>query len=154
MTTALIVDDKEENVYYLRTLLTADGYEVDCAGDGVEALEKARKNPPDIVISDLLMPLMDGYTLLRHWKADACLNRAPFVVYTATYTEPDDERLALSLGADAFILRPSEPEEFMARLRAVQASAAPAIATSTHRPAGSPDDLLREYSEALVRKLE
>src|SRR4051794_26093781 len=154
MTTALIVDDKEENVYYLRALLSAHGWDVEAAGHGAEALEKARKSPPDLVISDLLMPVMDGYTLLRHWKADARLNRAPFMVYTATYTEPEDERLALSLGADAFILKPTEPEEFLAHLRAVQAGAAPAIATSAQQPAGNPDELLREYSETLVRKLE
>src|SRR5688500_3553470 len=110
MTTALIVDDKEENRYYLSALLTAHGCEIESACHGAEALEKARKSPPDFVISDLLMPVMDGYTLLRHWKADPCLNRVPFIVYTATYTEPEDQRLALSLGADAFIVKPTEPE--------------------------------------------
>ena len=63
------------------------------------------------------MPVMDGYTLLRHWKADPRLKTKPFIVYTATYTEPEDERLALNLGADAFILKPSEPDEFLASAR-------------------------------------
>ena len=53
---------------------------------------------------------MDGYALLREWKADATLARVPFIVYTATYTEPKDEKLALDLGADAFIVKPAEPE--------------------------------------------
>ncbi len=154
MTTALIVDDKEENRYYLQALLTAHDFGVELACDGAEALEKARRSPPDFVISDLLMPVMDGYTLLRHWKADARLNKAPFIVYTATYTEPEDERLALGLGADAFIVKPADPEEFLARLQAVQASAATAIATPTREPTGSPDERLREYNETLVRKLE
>ena len=112
----LIVDDKEENRYYLQTLLAAYGYDVESAADGAEALAKARHSPPNLVIADLLMPVMDGYTLLRHWKLDETLRQIPFVVYTATYTSPEDERLAVDLGADAFIVKPMEPDEFMARI--------------------------------------
>ena len=66
MPRVLIVDDSEDNLYYLRTLLGAYGYEVESAVHGAEALEKARHSPPGLVISDLLIPVMDGYTLLRH----------------------------------------------------------------------------------------
>jgi CheY-like chemotaxis protein len=120
MTRILIVDDKEENLYYLQALLKGHGYEVVDAKHGAEALVKARQQLPDVIISDLLMPVMDGYTLLRHWKVDNTLKRVPFIVYTATYTEPEDERLALSLGADAFILKPAEPEDFIQRLHEVE----------------------------------
>jgi two-component system cell cycle sensor histidine kinase/response regulator CckA len=154
MTRVLIVDDKEENLYYLRTLLEAEGYEVESACHGAEALVKARLSPVDIVISDLLMPVMDGYTLLSHWKADTRLQKAPFIVYTATYTEPEDERLALSLGADAFILKPSEPDAFLARLREVRANAAAATPKFVAKPMESQPGALREYSETLIRKLE
>src|ERR1700683_3133561 len=105
---ALIVDDNEANVYYLRALLEGNGWAVEGARHGAEALDKARQLTPDVVISDLLMPIMDGYTLLKHWKSDRLLKSVPFVVYTSTYTDPEDERLALNLGADAFILKPSE----------------------------------------------
>jgi PAS domain S-box-containing protein len=151
---ALVVDDKEPNLYYLTALLRAHGYEVEPARHGAEALVIARRSPPDIVVSDLLMPVMDGYTLLRHWKCDARLKDVPFVVYTATYTEPDDERLALHLGADAFILKPTEPEIFIARLREVQANASGTAPSAPHLPEGDEEVLLREYSETLVRKLE
>jgi PAS domain S-box-containing protein len=150
----LIVDDKEENLYYLEALLTAHGCEVESARHGAEALVKARQSAPDVVISDLLMPVMDGYTLLRHWKVDPRLNKAPFIVYTATYTEPEDEQLALSLGADAFILKPTEPEEFLARLAAVQATATAAAPVLAQPHAGNQEELLQEYSETLIRKLE
>jgi CheY-like chemotaxis protein len=74
MTRVLVVDDKEENTYYLNALLSAHGCVVESARDGAEALRKARHAPPSLVISDLLMPVMDGYTLLRCWKADELLN--------------------------------------------------------------------------------
>jgi two-component system cell cycle sensor histidine kinase/response regulator CckA len=154
MTTVLVVDDNDDNVYYLRTLLASEGYQVASASDGAAALAAARAAPPDVVISDLLMPVMDGYTLLRHWKADARLLKIPFIVYTATYTEPEDEQLALSLGADAFLLKPLEPEDLLARLRSVAATAARRVEVPIDPPGGSRDALLREYSEALVRRLE
>jgi two-component system cell cycle sensor histidine kinase/response regulator CckA len=154
MMRVLIVDDKEENLYYLAALLAGHGYEVETARHGAEALVRARQRAPAVVISDLLMPVMDGYTLLRHWKADPRLSHAPFIVYTATYTEPQDEQLALSLGADAFILKPAEPEDFLARLRAVESNAAAAAPVSAHQPAGDEERRLRDYGEALIRKLE
>lgn len=150
----LIVDDKEENIYYLQALLAGHGYEVDAVRHGAEALVKARQSPPDLIVSDLLMPVMDGYTLLRLCKADARLRQIPFIVYTATYTEPEDERLALSLGADAFILKPAEPDDFLNRIREVHQN----VAASTRTPAkffgGDEKELLKVYSETLIRKLE
>ncbi len=153
MKRALIVDDKEENAYYLVALLKAHGYEVDTARHGAEALVKARQNCPDLVVSDLLMPVMDGYTLLRHWKADARLRNIPFVVYTATYTEPSDERLALDLGADAFVLKPTEPDAFLSRIEAVRAKSG-AQAAGPRQVSGSPQGNLEGYTETLIRKLE
>jgi PAS domain S-box-containing protein len=152
MTRVLIVDDHPENLYLLRMLLLGNDCTVDEAADGIEALAKARQNPPDLVISDLLMPQMDGYTLLRQWRSDAGLQDIPFVVYTATYTEPQDERLALNLGADAFIIKPAEPELFMRSIRELLArekrGALPAGEISS-----DDSDLTASYNEVLVRKL-
>ncbi len=153
MTRVLIVDDKDENLYYLRALLEGNGYTVEAARHGAEALIKARQVPPDLVISDLLMPVMDGYTLLRHWKAESRLMDIPFIVYTATYTEEEDEKLALDLGADAFILKPSEPDDFIARLRDVRANPVTTPFVSK-QPASDETGMLKQYSETLIRKLE
>jgi len=153
VTLILTVDDKSENLYYLRVLLMGHGFTVESARHGAEALAKARANPPDLVISDLLMPVMDGYTLLRYWKADPRLKQAPFIVYTATYTEKADEDLAYSLGADAFILKPAEPDDFLARLKEVRARTG--TKTSAPRePTGDEAARLKVYSETLIRKLE
>jgi PAS domain S-box-containing protein len=149
---ALVVDDKDENLYYLEALLGGHGLRVTRARHGAEALVLARREPPDVVVSDLLMPVMDGYTLLRYWKADERLRTVPFIVYTATYTEEKDERLALDLGADAFILKPSEPEDFLARLRVV--GTRPVATPVRQEPPPDEDQLLKVYNETLVRKLE
>jgi PAS domain S-box-containing protein len=154
MTRVLIVDDKPENLHLLRALLQGHGCAVDEARHGAEALVKARQNPPDLVVSDLLMPVMDGYTLLRRWKTDAKLKAIPFVVYTATYTEPQDERLAMDLGADAFILKPTEPDPLMARLMEVLAKAQHGELPPARAPKGDSEALHKEHSEVLIRRLE
>jgi PAS domain S-box-containing protein len=167
MSRILIVDDRDDGRYLLHRLLQGQGYEVEVACHGAGALNQARERPPQLIISDLLMPVMDGYTLLRQWKADAALKDIPFVVYTATYTDPKDEKLALSLGAKAFILKPAEPEVFLGQIREVLANAASAGAVaSALTPPGGPTRLpiaapeeeearnLRQYSEVLIHKLE
>lgn len=150
---ALIVDDREDNRYLLRMLLQGHGFEVQEAVHGQQALELARAGAPGLVVSDLLMPVMDGYTLLREWKADAGLRDIPFIVYTATYTEAKDEKLALDMGADAFMVKPSEPEAFMARVHEVLASASRSR-PEAREPVLTGSSMLKMYSEVLVHKLE
>ena len=150
----LIVDDKQENLYMLRALLTGYGCEVEEARHGAEALTKARELPPNLVISDLLMPVMDGYTLLRHWKSDERLRLVPFVVYTATYTGPKDEQLARNLGADAFIIKPAEPDQFMAGIQEVLTRRKDGLLSPAKLPSGDEEVQLKQYSESLIRKLE
>ena len=72
----LVVDDREDGRYLLGAILKSNGYAVESATNGAEALKMARRDPPHLIISDLLMPVMDGYTLLEQWKADPqyCLN--------------------------------------------------------------------------------
>ena len=154
MNRVLIVDDKESTIYYLQALLTGHRYMVSSARNGAEALVQAQRSPPDIVISDLLMPVMDGYTFLRHWKADPKLNRTPFIIYTATYIEPEDEQLALRLGADAFITKPAEPDVLLAQLRALQNKATSNAYVPGKTAIGDEKELLRVYNQTLVRKLE
>ncbi|MFZ1466032.1 MAG: response regulator, partial [Anaerolineae bacterium] len=119
MSVILIVDDNEQNRYLLRVLLTASGYAVLEAVNGVEALALARRARPNLIISDILMPQMDGFALCRECKRDEQLRAIPFVFYTATYTDPRDEALALQLGAARFVIKPLENEEFIGMVREV-----------------------------------
>ncbi|HUX23488.1 MAG TPA: response regulator, partial [Burkholderiales bacterium] len=90
MTHVLIVEDDEQNRNLLRMLLEANDYKVTVAGDGLEALAAARRDPPDVIVSDVLMPKMDGFALCRAWIQDEALKAIPFIFYSATYVRTDD----------------------------------------------------------------
>ena len=154
MKRVLVVDDREDNRYLLRSLLIANDLEVIEAENGVKALEAAHAGPPDLIISDLLMPTMDGYTLIRELKGDKTLCRVPFMVYTATYTEAEDEQLALDLGADVFFRKPSEPEDIMAQVRELLNREQPDTADRQSLPLEADPSIDQRYSQVLVRKLE
>ena len=150
----LIVDDKKENRYMLRTLLTAKGYEAVTASNGKEALEKLGSESFGMIISDILMPIMDGFQLCRHCKGDETLQGISFVFYTATYTDERDEELALKLGADKFIRKPVEPDRFVKIIQDVIADMEEGrIAPGKPVQEGSTESL-KLYSERLVTKLE
>ncbi|MGV8080123.1 MAG: response regulator [Syntrophales bacterium] len=149
----LIVDDHEENIYLLRALLEGNGYGVESAFDGSEALKKARQAPPDLIVTDILMPVMDGYTLCREWKSDDLLKHIPLIFYTATYTKPKDEQFALSLGADRFVIKPQEPHILMKIFREVL-NRNHSIEQAGVRPLGEEMEFFRQYNEILFEKLE
>jgi two-component system cell cycle sensor histidine kinase/response regulator CckA len=153
MSTVLLVDDNQQNLYMLQVLLSANGFQVELASNGVEALERARSAPPDMIISDILMPVMDGFALCRAWKEDERLKNIPFVFYTATYTDPKDEDFALRLGADRFIIKPAEPEKFLALLSETMNDHEAGKPVATPQLAGDAD-CYKEYNAALIRKLE
>jgi PAS domain S-box-containing protein len=154
MSRCLIVDDQEQNLYLLQVLLKGNGYEVESAGNGAEALEKARRNPPDLIISDILMPVMDGFALCREWKKDDRLKTIPFMIYTATYTDPKDEAFGLSLGADRFLVKPLDPEVLIAEITAVIRDKVGGAKASMEEEVLPESAFMKEYNEVLVRKLE
>ena len=149
----LIVDDNSTNLYVLKSLLESESMETITAKNGKEALAKARSHPPDLIVSDILMPVMDGYTLCRHWKSDDQLKHIPFIFYTATYTEAKDEKFALSLGADLFIVKPQEPEVLINMLSKFL-SAQYVVKPAQLKPLGEEMEFFRQYNEILFSKLE
>jgi len=150
----LVVDDNEENLYLLKTLLESSGYDIVTAADGEEALEIAHQESPTLIISDILMPVMDGFTLCRTWRADDALRNVPFVFYTATYTDVYDEEFAEKLGADRFLRKPTDPDEFLAMVRDVLEQE-PFERPSASPPPDESDEVhLRQYNQVLLRKLE
>ncbi len=159
MSRILVVDDNGENRYLLQMLLASVGHTVDVAGDGVEALAIARATPPDLLVADVLMPRMDGFALCREWKADSELASIPFMVYTATYTEPKDEAFALSLGADRFVVKPQAPDELVRIVEDVLRSGRGGHRAESDAAQGgaAPDSeitFLKQHRDAVLRKLE
>jgi putative nucleotidyltransferase with HDIG domain len=154
MNKVLIVDDQQQSLYLMKTLLEGHAYQVVEATNGAEALELARIDPPDVIISDILMPVMDGFSLCQEWMKDDTLRSVPFVFYTATYTDPKDEELALSLGAARFIVKPVEIEEFVSILEQVIAEFESGLLAVPQKSPHEETAYYRMYNEALIRKLE
>ena len=149
----LLVDDDVSNLYIMRCLLQNKGYDVLDATNGADALEQARKTTPDLIVSDILMPVMDGFTLCRECKKDPLLRPVPFIFYTATYTDQKDKQFALDLGAVQFIIKPEDGLTFLSILEeTLQKPIRPPPAAEL--PAAEETVFLKQYSETLIRKLE
>ncbi|MGZ9045746.1 MAG: EAL domain-containing protein, partial [Telluria sp.] len=108
--TILIVDDHVLNREFLRTLLGYGGHRLVQAANGVEALKVARAERPDLVISDILMPNMDGYELARALKADPGTAATPVIFYTALYREREASLMAAECGVRWVLPKPSAPD--------------------------------------------
>jgi PAS domain S-box-containing protein len=152
----LSVDDKVENLCLLEALLRGAGcgYDVVSAHHGVEALQFLEHDSFDLIIADILMPQMDGFELCHQVKQRPDLRHIPFIFYTATYTEKKDQDLGLRLGASRFIIKPAEPEEFLATIREVIQEYEAGQLVSAPRPVERQDVLLKAYNRRLVHKLD
>ena len=148
----LVVDDREEMRYLLETLLKGSGYEVVTAVNGSEALAVLHAEKIDLIISDCLMPVMDGFELCRQCKADATLKNIPFVFCTASYPDKKDEEFGLALGAAEYIIKPFEPEDFIKTIKGVLERAKEGKFTKI-KPALEDNALFQMYNERLMNKL-
>jgi diguanylate cyclase (GGDEF)-like protein/PAS domain S-box-containing protein len=149
----LIVDDDPTYLKLLRTQLESEGHALFEAHDGVEALALLNRQRVDAVISDILMPRMDGYRLCHEIRMNERLHDLPFVLYTSSFSSLGDEKLALDVGADKYLKKPCSLETLetlVAALREVilQPHVAP------RAEALGEVEVLKEYSEQLVKKLE
>jgi PAS domain S-box-containing protein len=113
MATILIVDDLAANRKFLLTLLSSQGHRLIEAADGREALASARAEHPDLVITDVLMPVMDGYELVRQLRLDPTTSKILVVLYTAYYGEREARVVAMSNGVDDVLTKPAESAEVL-----------------------------------------
>ena len=150
----LCVDDKVENLYLLQTMLRGFGYESVSAHNGMEALQKLREGGIDLIVSDILMPQMDGFELCHQVKHHPTFRDIPFIFYTATYTDKKDEEFGLSLGASRFIIKPVEPDRFQAIIKEVIEKVKSGRLTSALPLEDNERVLLRNYNRRLIRKMD
>jgi DNA-binding response OmpR family regulator len=113
--TILIVDDEKRLVSLVQSYLTQEGYRVVTAYNGQDALPIAKKEKPDLIILDIMMPEMNGYDFMRAHRAE---HDTPIIMLTAK-VEDDDKVIGLELGADDYVTKPFKPRELMARVRNV-----------------------------------
>ena len=144
------MDDLAYNVRTLRAVFQSAGYQVFVAGDGQEALDLARKQRPDFILTDILMPRLDGFQLCRAVKTDPTLAAIPVIFYTGSYTESADREFGTALGAAAYLVKPLEPKELLAAVAKVMGQPAPQL---------KPRSNLREtfaaaYADRLSAKLQ
>lgn len=119
----LVCDDDELLLELLHHHLSAKGYVVGLARNGREALESIRASPPGAIVLDAMMPLVDGYEVLRQFRAMDGMGGVPVIFLTARKQEQDIVE-ALSLGASDYLAKPFIPEELLARLSRLVAKAA------------------------------
>ncbi|MET8353006.1 ATP-binding protein [Micromonospora sp. NPDC005206] len=124
----LVVDDNSDMRAYLSRLLTGQGWRVRTVTDGRQALDAVHRDPPDLVLTDVMMPVLDGFELVRRLRADPATRALPVLVLSAR-AGGDASVAGLSLGADDYLVKPFAAAELIARIRAVirrsRASAAP-----------------------------
>jgi signal transduction histidine kinase len=148
----LVVDDIPANRKLLRVQLEGEGHSVFEAADGIEALESLAHEKVDVIISDILMPRMDGYRLCHEVRNNDRLRNLPFIICSSTYTSEADAKLAMEVGADRYFKKPAATREITAALEEFRSMAK----SGRPREASLPEEgfVMKEYSEALVRKLE
>ncbi len=113
--TILVVDDEKRLVSLVESYLKQEGYRVITAYDGREALTVARRQSPDLIILDIMMPEMDGYEFIEAFRHE---RNTPIILLTAR-VEEQEQVIGLELGADDYVTKPFRPRELMARVRAV-----------------------------------
>lgn len=109
----LVVDDIPDILNLLKTTLTFKGYRVIAARNGQEALDAIQKEHPALVIADILMPVMDGFSLVHHLRINPATRDLPVVFLSATYVTPEDKDFALAIGVTQFIEKPMDIETFL-----------------------------------------
>ncbi len=112
----LLVDDEPHIIMMLENRMKHAGFEVLTAGDGQEALIKAKKEKPDLIILDLMLPKLDGYKVCRMLKFDEKYKHIPIIMLSARAQEAD-KKMGDAVGADGFVTKPFEPQVLLSKVK-------------------------------------
>lgn len=144
----LVVEDVPHILELLAVTLRFKGYPVVTAANGEEALERIAEERPAMVITDILMPKMDGFTLMHSMRKDPKTSRIPVVFLSATYITPEDKAFAMELGAVRFLEKPVDTPEFLLTVAEILTQGPPTIP-----PPMDESEFYRGYRERLESKL-
>ena len=150
----LAVDDTKNDRLLLTKILLSVGYDVKSACNGIEALEMIANEKPDLIISDIMMPEMDGFSLCRALKTNEETRDIPIIFYTATYTEYEDEKLAMLEGASGFIRKPEEPLKIIEIIKKIMEDHGAGKYAHFVPEIKDEKEYLSLYSQRLSKKLE
>jgi CheY-like chemotaxis protein len=150
----LIVDDNIDDLTLLQHIVERNGHVPIKAQNGQEALDLAASQMPDLIISDALMPVMDGFVFLKKLKMDEVLKSIPFIFYSAAYQEDKDMALATRLGACAYILKPKAPDDLWAEVLQTYTRCQTETKVSTKLLKEDEVEYLEQYSKIVATKLE
>jgi two-component system cell cycle response regulator DivK len=112
MKKVLIIEDNENNLYMMRFILTKMGHEVLEARDGASGVDLAKENRPDLILMDIQLPVLDGYSATRRIREDEALKEVPIIAVTS-YAMVGDREKAIAAGCTAYIEKPINPESFI-----------------------------------------
>ena len=113
----LIIEDDRDILESVSRLLVASGYTLIAARDGLEGLEKARVEHPDLILTDLMLPKLNGYELCTMLKQDTRYQRIPILIWSATKMQEKDAQVAKDCGADAYLLKTLAPSEVVKKIQ-------------------------------------
>lgn len=145
----LVVEDVPNILDYLAVTLRFKGYPVITAVNGQEALEKIKAERPALVITDILMPKMDGFALVQNLRTNPKTSQIPLIFLSATYVTPEDKNFALDLGAIKFLEKPVDTEEFLLTIAEILMDG-----DSEVPPPLSEEEFCQGYRERLEGKLK
>jgi CheY-like chemotaxis protein len=145
----LVVEDIPNVLELLEVTLRFKGYPVVTARNGAEAIDVIMREHPALVITDILMPKMDGYALVQKIRTDPKLRHIPVVFLSATYITPEDKAFALSLGAVRFLEKPVDTEEFLLTIAEILTGGTPSVLPEPMKE----QDFYQGYRERLEAKL-
>lgn len=131
MVKILIADDNQDSLLILGTVLKAGGYHVITALDGVEALEKVRKEAPALVLLDIMMPRMNGLEALQALRQDVLFKDIPIFIVTAK-ANPESKTQSLEMGATDFLVKPFDPTEALRKIKQYLRDAPSSSSSSSH----------------------
>ncbi len=144
----LVVEDVPNVLELLEVTLRFKGYQVISARNGLEGLTKAQTEKPALIITDILMPKLDGFAFVQKLRQDSNTRKIPVIFLSATYVTPEDRGFAMSLGAARFIEKPIDTEEFLLTVAEIMTQGSPTSPEPLNNLA-----FFQGYRERLEQKL-